>query len=165
MARCGDADRAAIGVEQRLECAGWRIRPQGIADPGLEQADRAGLHRAARRRIPERARQRKIVLVLGDLLRVENDVAPRRTVADALWTLRRRRRRSAARRRQHRAEHVGVEPQAFYAQCRQALRQRQVALPIGDRVAGLVVARHQRRAEQRGEIALVDLDLDRARFG
>jgi len=32
-------------------------------------------------------------------------------------------------------------------------------------VAGLVVARHQRRAEQRGEIALVDLNPDRARLG
>jgi hypothetical protein len=160
-----DAHGLAIGIQQRLEFARRRIRPERVADPGFEQADRAGADSVAGRRIPRRPRQRKIVEVLGDVLRVEDDAAAGRAVADALCALRQCRRRAAARGRQHRAEHVGVEPQALDAQGRQRLRQRQVALPVGHRIARLVVARQQRRAEQRGEIALVDLHPDRARLG
>jgi hypothetical protein len=138
--------------------------PQGAADSGLEQADRAGGHRAAGRRIPKRPRERKIVIGLGDVLREEHEIAPRGAVAEALRALWKRRRRSGARRRQHRAEHARVEPETFDALGRQALRQRQVSLPIGDRMAGLIVTGHEGRAEQRGEIGLIDLHPDRARF-
>ena len=156
-----DAGLRSVLVRPRREERG--VAAQVRAQVGFDQPDRRGLHRLPQ--IGRRGRVEGKIVKSGNL--VGKELVPAWAgIAGTERPLGQFGGRPGAGIGQDRQEHGRVEHQALDAERGQRVGQAEIALPEGDRsIRQVDDAGEQVRAEQRREIALVDLHPDRARLG